>query len=226
MAKSKVDIEPKDFAKQQLTFDDTGNTKTKMMMSSKIDAMDFVGDIKKGMRRFGFTAGQFSMSDLIEYILLQTGPADLYISTWAASSDGLKKTFEFLNNKMLRNVRFMIDTGAKQYRDNQFGILLDKFGDCIRTTRIHAKFFVIRNEKFDIVVRTSANLNKNLRLENFEIDENKDFADFFQKFFDEAFFQIAVNENHQLVSSRKLKNVVDVAGGEILKEDPLPEIDW
>ena len=108
MAKSKVDIEPKEFSKQQLTFDDNGNTKTKMMMSSKIDVMDIVGTLEKGMRRFGFTAGQFSMSDLIQYILKQTGPADLYISTWASSSDGLKKTFEFLNNGLLRNIRFMI----------------------------------------------------------------------------------------------------------------------
>ena len=226
MAKSKVDLEPKDFAKQQLTFDDTGNTKTEMMMSSKIDVMDIVGDLKKGMRRFGFTAGQFSMSDLIQHILNQTGPADLYISTWAASSDGLKKAFEFLNNGMLRNIKFMIDTGAKQYRDGQFGALLNKFGDCIRTTRIHAKFFVIRNEKWDIVVRTSANLNRNLRLENFEIDESKDFADFFQKFFDEAFSQIAVNENHELKSSQKLKDVLDVAGGEKTKDDLLPEFEW
>lgn len=219
MTKSKVDLEPKDFAKQQLTFNDTGKTKTKMMMSSEMDVKDIVGKIEKGMRRFGFTAGQFSMSDLIEYILNQTGPADLYISTWAASSAGLKKTFEFLNNGMLRNLKFMIDAGAKQYRDNQFGDLLDKFGDCIRTTRIHAKFFVIRNENWDIVVRTSANLNRNLRLENFEIDENKDFADFFQKFFDEAFKQIAVNENHQLRSSQKLKNVLSVAGGELSVDD-------
>ncbi len=226
MAKSKVDLEPKDFAKQQLTFDDTGNTKTTMMMSSKIDVMDIVGDIKKGMRRFGLTAGQFSMSDLIQYILNQTGPADLFISTWAASSDGLKKTFEFLNNGMLRNIKFMIDTGAKQYRDNQFGALLEKFGDCIRTTRIHAKFFVIRNEKWNIVVRTSANLNRNLRLENFEIDENKDFADFFQKFFDEAFRQIAVNENHRLKSSQKLKDVIDVAGGEKTADDLIPDFKW
>lgn len=212
MAKSKVDIEPKDFANQQLAFDDTGGTETKMMMSSTLGVEDIVGEITKGMRRCGLTAGQFSMSDLIEHVLRKIGPADLYLSTWAASSDGLNKTFEFLDNGMLRNVKFMIDTGAKQYRDNQFGKLLEKFGDCIRTTRIHAKFFVLRNEEWNIVVRTSANLNKNLRLELFEIDENKDFADFFQKFFDEAFKQIAVNENHRVASSQKLKDILDSNG--------------
>lgn len=214
MAKSKVDIEPKDMVGMQLTFDQKSGKQRKNYMGSLINVDEIVGKIEPDMRRFGFTAGQFSFSDLIEYILYQTGPADLYISTWAASKDGLKKAFEFLNNGMLRNVRFMIDTGAKQYRDNQFGDLLDKFGDCIRTTRIHAKFAVIRNEKWNIVIRTSANLNRNLRLENFEIDDDKEFADFFQKFFDEAFKQIAVNENHQLESSQKLKSVLDVAGGQ------------
>ncbi len=213
MAKSKVDIEPLDFANQQLTFDDKTGTSTKMSMSSSLGVEEICGSIEKGMRRFGFTAGQFSFSDLIEYILNQTGPADLFISTWAASSAGLKKAFEFLDNGMLRNIRFMIDAGAKQYRDNQFGELLDKFGDCIRTTRIHAKFAVIKNDEWNIVIRTSANLNRNLRLENFEIDENKDFTNFFVKFFDEAFKQIAVNENHRVQSSRKLKNILDVAGG-------------
>ena len=53
-----------------------------------------------------------------------------------------------------------------------------------------------------------------------EIDENKDFADFFQKFFDEAFKQIAVNENHQLKSAQKLKEILD-AGTEKKEKDDL-----
>lgn len=224
--KTKVDLELKDIKNMQLTHDIKITQNKKMAMSSTMTAADIVGKIEKGMRRFGFTAGQFSMSDLIQHILICTGPADLYISTWAASSEGIKKAFEFLDNGMLRNIRFMIDTGAKQYRDDQFGKLLDKFGDCIRTTRIHAKFFVIRNDKWDIVVRTSANLNKNLRLENFEIDENKEFADFFQKFFDEAFSQIAVNENRRLKSSQRLKDVIDVAGGGKVAEEIIPDFEW
>ena len=213
MAKTKPDLELETLKTMQLSFDPKSYQNRKNEMGSMIFIDDFVGDIKPGMRRFCFSAGQFSFSDLIEYILYQTGPADLYLSTWAASKEGLKRAFDFLDNRMIRKIRFMIDTGAKQYRDEQFGKLLDKFGDCIRTTRIHAKFAVIRNDEWNIVIRTSANLNKNLRLENFEMDDDKEFADFFQTFFDEAFKQIAVDENHRLKSSQKLKNILDVAGG-------------
>lgn len=214
----KPDLLPKDFLGQQLTFD-MGKGDEKLFAGGEISIDDIVGKIEKKMRRFGLTAGQFSLSDLIEYVLFQIGPADLYLSTWAASSEGLKKTFEFLECKMIRNVKFMIDTGAKQYRDNQFGKLLDRFGDCLRTTRIHAKFVVLRNDNFNIVIRTSANLNRNTRLETFEIDENKEFADFFQKFFDEAFKKIAVNDNHKLESSKKLKSVLDSMGYESKKQE-------
>jgi len=213
MAKTKMDIEVKEFTSFDLTHD-IKPQKPVLKMGGSLDVGDVVGEIVPKMRRFGFTAGQFSLSDLIKYVLSATGPADLYLSTWAASSDGLKKAFDFLNSGEIRSIKFMIDTGAKKYRDETFGKLLDKFGDCIRTTRIHAKFVVIRNESWNIVIRTSANLNKNTRLENFEIDEDVEFADFFQKFFDEAFSQIGVDDNHNLKSSQKLKPVLDAAGGQ------------
>ncbi|MCK4518064.1 hypothetical protein KAT92_04765 [Candidatus Babeliales bacterium] len=207
--KPNVDFEPKDLLGMNLTHDIKTNKKKVMVSGSTVSVDKIVGNIEHGMSRFGFTAGQFSLSTLIEYILDQIGPSELYLSTWAASKDGLKKSFEFLRHNKITGIKFMIDTGAKQYRDESFGALLDKFGDCIRTTRIHAKFCVIKNENFNIVIRTSANLNRNTRLECFEIDENKDFADYFVAFFDEAFDQINVGDNHTLKSSSKLKLVID-----------------
>jgi hypothetical protein len=206
-----------------LTHDVKRSKKRSAQMGSDLSVSDLAGRLEKGMSRFCFTAGQYSFSDVIQYVLSETGPADLYLSTWAASSDGIKRAFEFLQNGKIRTIKFMIDTGAKQYRDAQFGALIDRFGDCLRTTRIHAKFCVIRNERWDVVIRTSANLNKNLRLESFEIDENQEFADFFQRFFDEAFSKIPVNECHRIASSQKLKPVLNAAGNRtVLMDDDVP----
>jgi len=71
------------------------------------------------------------------------------------------------------------------------------------------------------VIRTSANLNRNTRLENFEIDESEEFADFFQKFFDEAFSKISVDDNHTLKSSQKLEMVLDAAGQTSIDDFPI-----
>ena len=54
---------------------------------------------------------------------------------------------------------------------------------------------MFRNDNFDIVVRTSMNLNENPRLENIEISENKDFADFFEKLADDIFSEIQPSES-------------------------------
>lgn len=208
MKTNPVDFTPEDFLKLPLTYDIKMAKRKYFTAAAMSMASTVVGDIQKGMRRFGLTAGQFSLNDLIEHILNQTGPADLYVTTWAASQQGIKRAFQFLHNKRVRKIRFMIDVGAKKVRDDSFSDLLDSYGDSIRTTKIHAKFVLIRNEKWDIVIRTSANLNRNQRVENFEIDDDKEFADFLQRFFDEAFKLIVPEDNYNVKSSRKLEHVI------------------
>ena len=203
-----VDFLPSDFLKLPLTYDIKMSKRKYFTAAAMCSAQTVIGDITKGMRRFGLTAGQFSLNDLIEHILNQTGPADLYMTTWAASKEGIKRAFQFLHNSKVRKIRFMIDVGAKKVRDESFSDLLDSYGDSIRTTKIHAKFVIIRNEKWDIVIRTSANLNRNQRVENFEIDDDKEFADFLQSFFDEAFKIIVPEDNYNVKSSRKLEHVI------------------
>lgn len=206
--KSKVDIEPGDFTINPV-FKRTPKKKV-LKIDRQSQPEEMIGKLLPGCEIFGFTMGRFSLSDLIEFILDEIGQADLYLSTWTASQEGLEKAFEFLRNKKIRSIKFMVDRGFKQFKGKPYKYLMEKFGnDCIRTTRIHAKFAIIRNENWNIVIRTSMNLNKNLRLENFEITDCKEFADFFQSFIDEAFKVIKPNENFKLESSQKLDNIFD-----------------
>jgi len=206
MAKSKVDIEPG-------SFDSIGSISFKaekpaLLMSGCDSASEMIGQIMIGVQVFGFTKGQFSFSDVLEHVLNEIGPAELMLSTWTASQQGLERAFDFLKNSKITGVKFLIDRGFKQFKGKPYDYLMETFGqDCIRTSRIHAKFAVLRNYKYNVVIRTSMNLNKNLRLENFEITENLEFAEFFQNFFDEAFSKIRVEENFQLSSSQKLDTI-------------------
>ena len=207
MAKSKVDIEPGGFG-DQLTIGVKAK-KPVMITSTLHTAEKMVGKIEKGMNLYGFTGGQFGFSDIIETVLDQTGPAELCLSIWTASSSGIEKAFGFLQSERIRSLRFLIDRGFKQFKGKAYDQLILKHGlDCIRTSRIHAKFAIIRNEKWNLAIPTSMNLNKNIRLENFQIVENREFCDFFQQFIDKAFSEIRVDENFELSSSQKLNQVV------------------
>lgn len=145
-----------------------------------------IGEIAPGMEVFGFTKGQFSKIDMIEHCLNATGPADVSIVTWSASAGDIKRAHSFLKNQAIRSIRFLVDFSFKARKPHFLKALVETFGpDCIRMTVIHAKFILIRNKDWNIVIRTSMNLNYNPRFENFEISESEAFAVFMQGILDE-----------------------------------------
>ena len=57
-------------------------------------------------------------------------------------------------------------------------MLVEKFGNVVSTTNSHSKFILIKNDNWNIVIRTSMNLNENKRMENFEISDCKILYDY------------------------------------------------
>ena len=162
---------------------------------NKETAARSIGDISHGMECFGFTKGQFSKIDIIEHCLETTGPADVSIITWSASTGDIQRAHAFLENKLVKSIRFLVDFSFKARKPLFLAELVETFGqDAVRLTVVHAKSVLIRNADWNIVVRTSMNLNYNPRFENFEISESKLFADFIQKIFDEIWSDSTLGE--------------------------------
>ena len=138
-----------------------------------------IGKIEKGFEFFCMTKGQFSIINVIETILKQTGKADVIISTWTAANAEIKKAEKFLSNGNINNLHWIIDRSFKTRQEKYYNILKEKFGEaCISETNSHAKFILIRNNEWNIVIRTSMNLNENKRLESFEISDHKGLFDY------------------------------------------------
>ena len=145
-----------------------------------------IGDLWPKCEIFGYTKGQFSCINVIEHCLKQTGPADVFIATWSASAGDIKAAHNFLQSGRIRTLKFLVDYSFKSRKPEFCDELVATFGyDAIRVSVTHAKFIMVRNEKWDLVIRTSMNLNFNPRFENFEISDDKAFADFQQKIIDE-----------------------------------------
>jgi hypothetical protein len=171
------------------------NAEREMRLAKASSAAEAIGTLAKGQDVFVLTFGQFSLIDALVAILDQTGPADVTISTWTAADAHLQRSAELIESAAIRSFRMIVDRFFETRQPAYCFQLRRLFGqDSIRAIRTHAKFMLIRNESWDLVVRTSMNLNENPRLENIEISESGPFADWFQAIADAVFDEVAVGE--------------------------------
>jgi len=167
------------------------NSDKNIMVSKRGSAIQAVGTLKKNMDLFVLTYGQFSLIDALMAIIKQTGPAHVSISTWTAAHAHLDRAAELIESASFLSFRMIVDRSFKTRQPKYFEHMISLFGiESIRAIRTHAKFMVIRNSDWDIVVRTSMNLNENPRLENIEISESKEFAEFFNLIVDDVFSEV------------------------------------
>ncbi len=160
-------------------------------VAKKMSAAKAIGSLDKNTDTFILTYGQFSLIDAIMVILDQTGSADVCISTWTAAHAHLDLSEELMASSDIRSLKMVVDRSFKTRQPKYFNRMVKLFGvNCIREIRTHAKFITVRNDNWDIVVRTSMNLNENPRLENLEISHDKGFADFFDEIVDNIFEEV------------------------------------
>ena len=143
--------------------------------------------LEKNMSEFVFSNGSFSLIDLIDYILKKTGKAKIDVSTWVASYASINHIIDFLEDQRINEFRFLMDSGFKNTRRELYDHIDKFFPNSIALTRTHSKFTIIHNDEYNFVIETSANLNKNNRLENFRVTEDKTYCDFFRGVFNDIY---------------------------------------
>lgn len=165
--------------------------KTSNRISKVAGATDTIDGFGHNMDVAGLTYGQFSLLDLIQAGLAITGPADVAISTWSAGLYDVDAAANFVADGRIKSIRFVMDS-ATQKRGQASAVQIGElFGeDTIRTTRSHAKFAIITNDSWNVVITSSMNLNLNPRCEQFEMTDDKDRATMFLGFVNELFTEL------------------------------------
>lgn len=167
------------------------DTFKKMRIAKTLKASEAIGKIEKNTDTYILTFGQFSLIDAIVSIIDQVGPCDVVLSSWTAADAHLGKTAEMVESSEIKKFRMIVDRSFETRQPKYCEHMRRVFGvDCIRQVRSHAKFAVLTNDAFKIVIRTSMNLNENPRLENIEIAENPEFAEFMLKIVDDIFNEV------------------------------------
>lgn len=159
------------------------------------NAGEAIGPIEPGIELYALCKGDYSLIDIVEHCLAATGPADVTVSTWTAAGADLDFALEFLVDGRVRSARWLVDFSFPQRQPAYFALLVDRFGaESVRATANHAKFVLIRNDSWNLVLRTSMNLNLNKRLENVEISDDAGMADYLTAVVDELFSLVSGKE--------------------------------
>ena len=144
-----------------------------------------IGDLTPGLRVTGLTAGQFSAVDAMEHMVEQLGPSLVRVSTWTTGIYDVDRTRGMKVEGRIKEARFLLDRGTFEKSPKFAGPLIEMLGvDAFRCLSVHAKVVIVHGERGSAVMRSSMNLNKNLRTEQFDIDVDAEVADFYAGWFD------------------------------------------
>lgn len=192
--------------------------KARVRLSKVANARDTIAGFGRNMDIVGLTHGQFSLLDLIHATLDITGPADVDIATWSAGLYDVDAARRFVEDGRIRAIRFVMDAGRKNPHQPDTVQVGDMFGhDKIRTCRTHAKFVLISNDEWHVVITSSMNLNLNPRVEQFEMTDDAERHAFFAAWVDELFAEIPAGgqrrkHDRELPNTPGLEGVTPVTG--------------
>jgi hypothetical protein len=149
-------------------------------------ARDAIVQLAPGIELYGFTKGQFSLLDLLQAIFEITGPADFVLSTWTAARHEIQSLQRMSAKGTIRSMRWLVDHTFARRDPGAAYLVRQTFGtEAMRVAQNHAKFALIRNDEWDVVLRTSMNLNMNPRFEDFTVAHDPELAAFLRNIIDE-----------------------------------------
>ena len=122
-----------------------------------------IGQLSRVGATHYYSWGNYNLVRLITYLLHQTGPAHVFMTSYSFS----QKSIESLKNKLDRgdilSFRVIVDNRVKTMSPIPFQMLMNTFN--YRCTSIHAKVALIWNDDWKISIVTSQNATDNPKLE-------------------------------------------------------------
>ena len=155
--------------------------KGRYFVASRLEgAAETIGRLDAGDEITGLTCGQFSMIDIMEHMLDEAGgPADVFVSTWTTGIYDVERAAGMGGSK-IRSIRWMMDRAMFSKSPQFSGPLIERFGlDAFRDTNVHAKVTLVASDTKRMVCRSSMNLNKNLKTEQFDISVCDEMYEFY-----------------------------------------------
>jgi len=107
---------------------------------------------------------RIQLFDILEKILIEMGPADVYITTFSTSEEFLRKIYRFKENGLIRRATMVTDLKASKKTMKLYHFISNVF-DEVYLGENHSKVILIMNSKWNVSVCTSQNQTRGNRTE-------------------------------------------------------------
>lgn len=133
-----------------------------------------------------YSRAEFSMHELLEFLVWASGPARLRLSTFSLSEIALRTLYRLVDSKQITGLQCILDTTVKRHR---LGLLYfaSHITASIALTKNHAKILLLDNDTHRWVVVGSANMNLNDKIEAGIVSSDPVIYTRFSSWFDEEF---------------------------------------
>lgn len=135
-------------------------------------------ELRPGNNRIDFcTAGKFSMHHILNYLVEQNAPVDVYLCSWTIKEEPARVLYALKRMNNIKGLYCIFDYRMKTLDAKHFHFL-EKVADKIVLTKNHAKAMVIIGEKNSFCVTGSANFSNNPRIEIGSITDSASVIEF------------------------------------------------
>jgi len=179
---------------------------TRKVVHRTATAARTIGHLEPGVHVTGLTAGQFSAIDAMEYLVDELGPAEVRVSTWTTGLYDVKRAAAIKVAGRISDIRMLLDRGTFEKSPQFAGPLIEALGaGSFRCLSVHAKVIVVTGARGAAAFRSSMNLNKNLRTEQFDLDVDDEVAGFYSEWFDRLWDEAGRSQDNRTI----IRNVYD-----------------
>ena len=108
--------------------------------------------------------GQWSLHELISWLLHITGPADVMVTSFSLSETAIRSFLHLIDAGLIKSLKCLFDISTKK---NKFDLLMfaQQVSGKIYLNTNHSKLILIENDQHRVIIQSSANLTVNRRFE-------------------------------------------------------------
>jgi hypothetical protein len=146
-----------------------------------------IGLLNPNVNTHYYSFGNFNLVRLIMYIIKQTGPVNLSMTSYSFSSKSIQQLQNHIENEKIISFKLILDNRVRSISPKPFQIIASCFN--YRCTSVHAKIALLWNDNWKLSIVTSQNATDNPKMERGIIFADPAVFDFDLKNFNNAFLR-------------------------------------